>query len=96
MCVCVARWLTSELRLCMLWRAGHPVELFSVRTKECKAATSPFSLVSAKCFYTAIEMLDGRECGSGRTGAPSKSAETSSSSDLKGEKTKKGSPWDSF
>lgn len=35
--------LTSELRLCELRIAGHPVELFSEERKECKAATSPFS-----------------------------------------------------
>lgn len=52
-CVCVFKhvcWpvLTSELRLCMLWRAGHPVELFSPRLEECKPEASPFSLGSAK------------------------------------------------
>lgn len=32
MCVCVfLDALTSELRPCMLWRAGHPVELFSAK-----------------------------------------------------------------
>lgn len=33
--------LTSEMRLCTLWRAGHPVELFSEGNEECKAADSP-------------------------------------------------------
>lgn len=46
-CVCVPGWLTSELRLSMLWRAGHPVELFSAMPEECKAATSP-SLPSSR------------------------------------------------
>lgn len=35
--------LTSEMRLCTLWRAGHPVELFSEGPEECKAADSPLS-----------------------------------------------------
>ena len=40
-CACVPAWLTSELRLSMLWRAGHPVELFSAMPEEFKAASSP-------------------------------------------------------
>lgn len=35
--------LTSEMHLCTLWRAGHPVELFSKGPEECKAVDSPLS-----------------------------------------------------
>lgn len=66
--VCVAGWLTSELRLCTLWRAGHPVELFSPRLQECKAAASPVSLISAKSFGDR----SGGGTDSGRTDSPSK------------------------
>lgn len=69
--------LTSELRLCVLWRAGHPVELFLARLEECKAATPPFSHSSGHS--DEGDMLPKKcrggmkDCGGGlgSTGSPS-------------------------
>lgn len=48
----------------MLRRAGHPVELFSVRPEECKAAASLISLLSAKRWSERRE-IRGRKRGGG-------------------------------
>lgn len=94
MLVCVPGWLTSELRLCMLWRAGHPVELFLARPEECKAATSTLlaCLSEAMGWHAAIEMWEWVRDSGGGTGRTNVIGTSSSLSHLKREERR--SVWD--
>lgn len=90
--------LTSELRLYVLWRAGHPVELFLARPEECKAATPPSSHSSGQ--NDEGDMLPKKcrggmkDCGGGlgSTGTPS---EPLWGIEFRGENTKYRTVWDS-
>lgn len=83
--------LTSELRLYVLWRAGHPVELFSARPEECKAATPPLSHSSGQ--NDGGDMLPKkcrggmRDCGGG-LGSTGSSSERLWDIEFRGENTK--------